>query len=159
MGLFNIMQEGDVQIKGYPVGRRWTCRRSSPLIRRLHGARKNHHAAEVPHRLPNPDALSGDAGRGNVHYRTGIVDSARRQTVGGSADVRAEIVEEVAFQAREDKRITGDRVRPSACQTACRECTKQCGTTTARSHDSAVVARVADVYAAIPAMTENSSCK
>ena len=49
VGLLNILQEGDIQIKGYPV--------RLPLDvfagvhgqpRRLHGARQDHHAAERP---------------------------------------------------------------------------------------------------------------
>ena len=34
VGLFNIMQEGDIQIKGYPFGWRWTYCSSSPRTRR-----------------------------------------------------------------------------------------------------------------------------
>ena len=52
VGLFNILQEGDVQIQGYPV--------RLPLdvmmvftreSRGLHRARQDHHAAQGPHRL------------------------------------------------------------------------------------------------------------
>jgi len=41
VGLFNIMQEGDVQIKGYPVRLPLECdARNLPPIRRLHSARQ-----------------------------------------------------------------------------------------------------------------------
>ena len=61
VGLFNIMQEGDVQIKGYPVRLPldvllvFTANPGG-----LHGARQNYHAAEGPHRIGNSHALSGD---------------------------------------------------------------------------------------------------
>ena len=59
VGLFNIMQEGDVQIKGYPIrlplDRRHRLQRQS---RGLHGPRQNHHAAQRPHRLRDSHALS-----------------------------------------------------------------------------------------------------
>ena len=72
VGLFNIMQEGDVQIKGYPV--------RLPLdvahgvhrqSRGLHGARQDHHAAEGPHRVGDSDALSGDGRGRHRNYRAG----------------------------------------------------------------------------------------
>ena len=59
VGLFNILQEGDVQIKGYPI--RLQARRDARLHRQprgLHGARQDHHAAQGPHRLGDPHALS-----------------------------------------------------------------------------------------------------
>ncbi len=84
VGLFNIMQEGDVQIKGYPV--------RLPLDvmmvftanpGRLYGARENHHAAEGPHRQRNPHALSRDARSWPCHHRAGGMDPA--QESGGAA--------------------------------------------------------------------------
>ena len=62
VGLFNILQEGDVQIKGYPI--RLQARRDAGLHREsrgLHRARQDHHAAQGPHRLRDPHALPGDA--------------------------------------------------------------------------------------------------
>ncbi len=62
VGLFNIMQEGDVQIKGYPV--------RLPLDLLLvftanpedyTGARKDYYSTEGPHRKRDPHALSGHA--------------------------------------------------------------------------------------------------
>ena len=84
VGLFNIMQEGDVQIKGYPV--------RLPLDvmlvftanpGRLHGARQDHHAAEGPHRQRNSHALSGDARTRDRDHGAGIVD--RAEVAGGAA--------------------------------------------------------------------------
>ena len=70
-----------------------------------------------------------------------------------------EIVEEVAFQAREDKRIdrrsgVSQRLPISALENVLSSAEQRA----VRSRDSAVVARVADVYAAIPGHDrENSS--
>ena len=69
-------------------------------------------------------------------------------------DYIREIVEEVAFQAREDKRVdrrsgVSQRLPISTLENVLSSAEQRA----VRSHDSAVVARVADVYAAIPAMT------
>ena len=107
VGLFNIMQEGDVQIKGYPV--------RLPLDvmlvftanpGRLHRARQDHHAAQRPHRQRDPHPLS--------HARSSTASRSRGRNPGPSvprpsnsscpAYIR-EIVEQLAFLAREDKRV------------------------------------------------------
>ena len=78
VGLFNIMQEGDVQIKGYPDSP--AARRRAGLQRqpgRLHRARQDHHSAERPHRLGDPHALSGHRRRRHRHHRAGSLDAAR----------------------------------------------------------------------------------
>ena len=59
VGLFNIMQEGDIQIKGYPL--RLPLDVASGFHRQpggLHRPRQNHHPAERPHRRRNPHPLS-----------------------------------------------------------------------------------------------------
>ena len=58
VGLFNILQEGDVQIKGYPV--RLPLDVMVGLLgqpRGLHRARQDHHAAQGPHRRRDPHPL------------------------------------------------------------------------------------------------------
>jgi len=65
-----------------------------------------------------------------------------------------EIVEEVAFQAREDKRVdrrsgVSQRLPISTLENVLSSAEQRA----VRNRDSAVVARVADVYAAIPSMT------
>ena len=106
VGLFNIMQEGDVQIKGYPdppAARRRARLHRQP--RRLHGARQDHHAAQRPHRLGNPHALSGDRGRRHRHHRAGSMDAARRRSDCTFRNMCSEVIEQIAFVAREDKKI------------------------------------------------------
>ncbi len=64
VGLFNILQEGDVQIKGYPVRLRLDVLLVfSANPGGLHGARQDHHAAQGPDRLGDPHALSRRRGR------------------------------------------------------------------------------------------------
>ena len=80
VGLFNILQEGDVQIKGYPV--RLRAGRADGLHRQprgLHGARQDHHAAQGPHRFGDPHALRRHArARHGDHGAGGLARSRRR---------------------------------------------------------------------------------
>ena len=101
VGLFNILQEGDVQIKGYPV--------RLPLdvlmvVQRqpggLHRARQDHHAAQGPHRLGDPHALPGDAPARDGHHRAGGVGQRPQQQRSQVPAFVREVVEEIAFQAR-----------------------------------------------------------
>ena len=62
VGLFNIMQEGDIQIKGYPVRLPVGLYRQS---RGLHRPRKDHHPAQGSDRLRNHHPLPADGGAGN----------------------------------------------------------------------------------------------
>ena len=75
--------------------------------RGLHGARQDHHAAQGPHRLGDPHALSGHAPAGDGDHRAGGVDRPRRAHGCTSTvpDFVREVVEEVAFQARQDQKI------------------------------------------------------
>jgi hypothetical protein len=79
VGLFNIMQEGDVQIKGlsHPaaVGCGTDIQRESG---RLHSSRQDYYAAKGSYRLGNSHALSGDRGGRNRDHRTGGLDPAQR---------------------------------------------------------------------------------
>ena len=102
VGLFNILQEGDVQIKGYPV----RLRLDVLLVftrepRGLHGARQDHHAAQGPHRLGDPHALPG--ARARTRWRSPRRRRGSTRPGGVKVEVPAyvrEVVEEVAFQAR-----------------------------------------------------------
>ena len=90
VGLFNIMQEGDVQIKGYPVRMAldvllvftanpedYTARGKiiTPLKDRIGSEIRTHYPATVA--------------RGHVDYRTGIVDQPGRQAACGSAGLHS----------------------------------------------------------------------
>ncbi len=78
VGLFNIMQEGDVQIKGFPV--RLPLDVALGLQRQsrgLHRARQNRHSAQGSHRQRNPHPLSGHHRGGHGHHRAGSLVRAR----------------------------------------------------------------------------------
>ena len=80
VGLFNILQEGDVQIKGYPIRLKLDVHAGLHREPRgLHGARQDHHAAQGPHRLGNPHALPGHARQRDGDHEAGGVDRARRR--------------------------------------------------------------------------------
>ena len=156
VGLFNIMQEGDVQIKGYPV--------RLPLdVLLVFTANPEDYTARGKIITPLKDRIGSEIRthypatrrRRNVDHRAGSVD--RRATASAasrSPGYIREIVEEVAFQAREDKRVdrrsgVSQRLPISALENVLSSAEQRA----VRSNDSAVVARVADVYAAIPSMT------
>jgi len=155
VGLFNIMQEGDVQIKGYPVRMAldvllvftanpedYTARGKiiTPLKDRIGSEIRTHYPATVPEGMAITAQESWTSR-----------DGKRRVEI--PAYVR-EVVEEVAFQAREDKRVdrrsgVSQRLPISTIENVLSNAEQRA----VRSHDSAVVARVGDIYAAIPAMT------
>src|SRR5450631_2435281 len=155
VGLFNIMQEGDIQIKGYPLRlpldfllvftanpEDYTARGKiiTPLKDRIGAEIRTHYPATVAEGMTvtNQEAWVGR-------------DPARKIDV---PDYLREVVEEIAFQAREDKRVdrrsgvsqrlpitTLENVLSSAEQRA------------ARTGEKSGFARVADIYAAMPAIT------
>ena len=105
VGLFNIMQEGDVQIKGYPVRlpldvllaftanpEDYTARGKiiTPLKDRIGSEIITHYPRTVA-------ARHGD-------HRPGGLDRARRPAL-DIPDFVLEVIERVAFEAREDKRV------------------------------------------------------
>jgi magnesium chelatase subunit I len=155
VGLFNIMQEGDIQIKGYPV-------RMALDLLLVFTANPEDYTARGKIITPLKDRIGSEI---RTHYPASITegmaitaqeswttrDTTRQVKV---PDYVREIVEEVAFQAREDKRVdrrsgVSQRLPISALENALSSAEQRA----VRSRESAVVARVADIYAAIPAMT------
>jgi magnesium chelatase subunit I len=155
VGLFNIMQEGDVQIKGYPV-------RMALDVLLVFTANPEDYTARGKIITPLKDRVGSEV---RTHYPATLAegmsitsqeswtnrDGKRRVVI---PDYVREIVEEVAFQAREDKRVdrrsgVSQRLPISALENVMSSAEQRA----VRSHDSTVVARVADVYSAIPAMT------
>jgi magnesium chelatase subunit I len=155
VGLFNIMQEGDIQIKGYPIRMAldvllvftanpedYTARGKiiTPLKDRVGSEIRTHYPATVAEGM----AITSQESWTNR-------DGKRRIQV---PEYIREIVEEVAFHAREDKRVdkrsgVSQRLPISTLENVLSSAEQRA----VRSHDSAVVARVADVYAATPSMT------
>jgi magnesium chelatase subunit I len=155
VGLFNIMQEGDIQIKGYPV-------RMALDVLLVFTANPEDYTARGKIITPLKDRVGSEI---RTHYPAtvaeGMAITAQESWTNREGKRRVqvpefvrEIVEEVAFQARDDKRVdrrsgVSQRLPISTLENVLSSAEQR----SLRSHDSAVVARVADVYAAIPSMT------
>jgi magnesium chelatase subunit I len=155
VGLFNIMQEGDIQIKGYPL-------RMALDVLLVFTANPEDYTARGKIITPLKDRIGSEI---RTHYPATLAEGMSiteqeswtkregKRRVEVPTYVR-EIVEEVAFQARDDKRVdrrsgVSQRLPISTLENVLSSAEQRA----VRNHDSAVVARVADVYAAIPAMT------
>jgi magnesium chelatase subunit I len=153
VGLFNILQEGDVQIKGFPV--------RLPLdVMVLFTANPEDYTARGKIITPLKDRIGSE-------IRTHYMDS-REQAMAITAqeawttrehpieipDFIRQIVEEVAFQARGDRKIdkrsgVSQRMPISALESVVSNAERR-----AFAHrESPVVPRVIDLYAALPSMT------
>ncbi|HEY9464272.1 MAG TPA: hypothetical protein VIR54_14370, partial [Vicinamibacterales bacterium] len=157
VGLFNILQEGDIQIKGYPVRlpldvlmaftanpEDYTARGKiiTPLKDRIGSEIRTHYPSG------RADAMAITA---QEAWMTGRNGAAPRATV---PTFVAEIVEEIAFQARQDRRIdkrsgVSQRLPISAVENVVSNAERRA----IASSEPEAVARVTDVYAALPSIT------
>ena len=156
VGLFNILQEGDVQVKGYPVRLRldllmvftanpedYTARGKiiTPLKDRIGSEIRTHYPLTRAHAM----AITGQEAWLDRHA------DGRRIEV--PAYMR-EVVEEVAFQARGERKI--DK-RSGVSQRMPITCLENAISNAERrallAGEDPVVPRVTDVYAAIPSLT------
>jgi len=156
VGLFNILQEGDVQIKGYPV--------RLPLdVLIAFTANPEDYTARGKIITPLKDRIGSEI---RTHYPAGRADAmvitAQEAWLArnGSAPLAeipsfvAEIVEEIAFQARQDRRIdkrsgVSQRLPISAMENVVSNAERRALT----AGEETSVARVTDVYAALPSIT------
>ncbi len=156
VGLFNILQEGDVQIKGYPI--------RLPLdILIAFTANPEDYTARGKIITPLKDRIGSEI---RTHYPTGRADAMAitaqeawlaRNGASGAAEVPAfvaEIVEEIAFQARQDRRVdkrsgVSQRLPISAMENVVSNAERRA----LASGEQVAVARVTDVYAALPSIT------
>jgi magnesium chelatase subunit I len=157
VGLFNIMQEGDVQLKGYPIRLNldvalvftanpedYTARGKiiTPLKDRIGSEILTHY----PHTVELGAAITGQ-------------EAWLDRNGGGGRPVRvpdfiAELVERIAFAARNDKRIdrksgVSQRLPISVLENVVSNAERRA----LLLKEKSVVPRVADVYAALPAIT------
>jgi magnesium chelatase subunit I len=155
VGLFNIMQEGDIQIKGYPL--------RLPLdVLLVFSANPEDYTARGKIITPLKDRIGAEI---RTHYPSTVEEGIAITTQeawtardsGISVDVPdylREVVEEIAFQAREDKRVdrrSGVSQRlPISTLESLVSSTEQHAARTAERH---AVARIADLYAALPSIT------
>jgi magnesium chelatase subunit I len=154
VGLFNIMQEGDVQIKGYPV--------RLPLdVALVFSANPEDYTARGKIITPLKDRIGSEI---RTHYPATVEEGS--QITAQEAWVRrggiamhlpayvSDVVERIAFAAREDKRIDKRSGVSQRLPISCMENVISNGERRAiRNDEKTVVPRIADIYAAIPAIT------
>jgi magnesium chelatase subunit I len=162
VGLFNILQEGDVQIKGYPV--------RLPLdVMMVFSANPEDYTARGKIITPLKDRIGSEI---RTHYpssrESAIAITAQeawteRDAGPGAArgsgryDVPAfirEVVEEVAFQARADGKVdkrsgVSQRLPISVLENVVSNAERRA----LLNDEEVVVPRVTDIYAALPAIT------
>jgi magnesium chelatase subunit I len=155
VGLFNIMQEGDIQIKGYPL--------RLPLdVLLVFTANPEDYTARGKIITPLKDRLGAEV---RTHYPTSIQEgmtiTGQEAWIERDSDIKVEVpdylrevIEEIAFQAREDKRVdrrsgVSQRLPISTLESVVSSAEQRA----ARIGEASAVARVADIYAAIPAVT------
>src|SRR4051794_28880773 len=154
VGLFNIMQEGDVQIKGYPV--------RLPLdVQLVFTANPEDYTARGKIITPLKDRIGSEI---QTHYPASVslgiaITKQEAWAERGHRPVRVpdficELVERIAFEARVDRRI--DR-RSGVSQrlpiTVMENVISNAERRTLLTGDEEVVPRVSDIYAALPAIT------
>src|SRR6202166_2576627 len=154
-GLFNIMQEGDIQIKGYPL--------RLPLdVLLVFTANPEDYTACGKIITPLKDRIGAEI---RTHYPSsleeGMTITEQEAWVGRDSgrkiDVPAylrEVVEEIAFQARDDKRVDKrSGVSQRLPITTLESIVSNAEQRAARNGEKNSTARVADIYAAMPAIT------
>src|SRR6202453_5218682 len=154
VGLFNIMQEGDVQIKGYPV-------RLALDVLLVFTANPEDYTARGKIITPLKDRIGSEI---RTHYpatlETGMeITRQEAWRDRGAMRVRVpdfieEVIERIAFAAREDKKVdkrsgVSQRLPISAMENVISNAERRA----IRNGEKLVVPRISDVYAALPAIT------
>jgi magnesium chelatase subunit I len=153
VGLFNILQEGDVQIKGYPI--------RLPLdVCMVFTANPDDYTARGKIITPLKDRIGSEI---RTHYpptvEHGVAITQQESWTARGEAVRVpryirEIVEGVAFAARRDKKIdkrsgVSQRLPISALENAVSNAERRA----ILRKETPVVPRICDVYAALPSLT------
>jgi magnesium chelatase subunit I len=154
VGLFNIMQEGDVQIKGYPI--------RLPLdVAIVFSANPEDYTARGKIITPLKDRIGSEI---RTHYpatvEEGIAITAQEAWISRNGtrlhipNYVQEVIERIAFVAREDKKIdkrsgVSQRLPISAMENVVSNAERR-----ALTHgEETIVPRISDIYAALPAIT------
>jgi magnesium chelatase subunit I len=155
VGLFNIMQEGDVQIKGYPV--------RLPLdVMLVFTANPEDYTARGKIITPLKDRIGSEI---RTHYpltvEQGLAITKQEAWTRRTSPVEievppyiSEVVEQIAFLARDDKRVdkrsgVSQRLPISVLENVISNAERRA----LRSKDTEAVPRVLDIYAALPSIT------
>jgi magnesium chelatase subunit I len=157
VGLFNIMQEGDVQIKGYPV--------RLPLdVMLVFSANPEDYTARGKIITPLKDRIGAEI---QTHYPKdiGLGTAITKQEAWIERedfedfrvevpDFIAETIEQIAFEARDDQRIdkrsgVSQRFPITVLESAISNAERRALIT----DEKEIVPRISDIYAALPSMT------
>ncbi|HWQ56430.1 MAG TPA: hypothetical protein VN442_22275 [Bryobacteraceae bacterium] len=155
VGLFNIMQEGDVQIKGYPV--------RLPLdLMLVFTANPEDYTARGKIITPLKDRIGSEI---RTHYPTeieqGLEITGQEAWIDRASPVKVhipgyirEVVEQLAFLAREDKRVdkrsgVSQRLPISVLENVISNAERRA----LAAKEALAVPRITDVYAAMPSIT------
>jgi magnesium chelatase subunit I len=164
VGLFNIMQEGDVQIKGYPV--------RLPLdVLLVFSANPEDYTARGKIITPLKDRIGAEV---QTHYPASLADGVKitkqEAWANRTRDYKdrpfyerlnfvipnaiREVVEQIAFIARRDKRVdnrsgVSQRLPISVMESAMSNAERR----TLQNHESTVTPRISDIYAAVSSIT------
>src|SRR5690348_2226649 len=154
VGLFNIMQEGDVQIKGYPI--------RLPLdVALVFSANPEDYTARGKIITPLKDRIGSEI---RTHYPATVEEGIAITTQeawtrrnGNNLNVPKyvqEVIERIAFVAREDKRVdkrsgVSQRLPISCLENVISNAERRA----LRNGEKTVVPRISDIYAAMPAIT------
>jgi len=152
VGLFNILQEGDIQIKGYPV-------RLKLDIMMLFSANPEDYTARGKIITPLKDRIGSEI---HTHYPNSIQEGMQiteqeawvqrgKESPVVPAFIR-EIVEEVAFQARKDKRIDKKSGVSQRLPITCLENVVSNSERRAILNREHAVAKITDVFHAVPSI-------
>jgi magnesium chelatase subunit I len=157
VGLFNIMQEGDVQIKGYPV--------RLPLdVMLVFSANPEDYTARGKIITPLKDRIGAEV---STHYPTDLQLGVeitkqeawtKRDAMEGYTlripDFVRDIIEQIAFEARDDQRIdkrsgVSQRLPITVMESVISNAERRALVT----EEDEIVPRISDIYAALPSMT------
>src|SRR5512134_3735539 len=154
VALFNIMQEGDVQLKGYPVRLPLDvllCFTANPEDYTARGKiitpLKDRIGSEILTHYPRTVELGMEITRQEAWVERGTLPV-------DLPDFVLEVIERVAFEAREDKRVdkrsgVSQRMPISVLENVVSNAERR----TIQVGEDEVVPRIADIYAALPAIT------
>ncbi|MFZ0803116.1 MAG: magnesium chelatase [Terriglobales bacterium] len=154
VGLFNIMQEGDVQIKGYPL--------RLPLdVALVFSANPEDYTARGKIITPLKDRIGSEI---RTHYPASVEEGIAITTQEAWTERNGhklhvpkyvqEVIERIAFAAREDKKVdkrsgVSQRLPISAMENVISNAERRA----IKHNEKLVVPRIGDVYAAMPAIT------
>jgi magnesium chelatase subunit I len=154
VGLFNIMQEGDVQIKGYPL--------RLPLdVALVFSANPEDYTARGKIVTPLKDRIGSEI---RTHYPATVEEgiSITQQEAWTYRDglelhvpkYVSEVIERIAFLAREDKKVdkrsgVSQRLPISVLENVISNAERRA----LRNGEKTIVPRIGDIYAALPSIT------